>query len=337
MTPQPMRTSRCVSTVRTCRTSCARTLRSKRRLPFGFVSDVAGIGDDGRYMINVHPTTWTTWRAYGTPRQLLTEIGSQVHSGMYRTAPSIENADFYQVAVNRRGIRPGSIFYDPNGHVLVVAEVRTDGVVYLMDGHPDGSLTWKRFGEAFVTGTARLGGGFKNFRPLIWHDGRIDRAVNRDLPQFDARSQFDAAAHTINGRPVTYHVWVRSSLAEADAYIDPATEFREQIRALCRDVTDRADAVNVAVQAGLDRRAHPDAPSAEQYLWNRRRLGGILDAVSRRAPQGVIPGAARDGEQTFPTPCSSRRHCGRSGAKRLRAPSVASRTPTPRAQRLRSR
>ena len=44
------------------------------------------------------------------------------------------------------------IYYDPNGHVLTVADLAADGTVHLIDGHPDGSLTWKRFGQAFALG-----------------------------------------------------------------------------------------------------------------------------------------------------------------------------------------
>lgn len=236
----------------------------KRRLPFGFVSSVSGRGGvvrrghlDLRYALNIRPEAWRTWRDYRTPREVLSAVGRRVHSGMYRIAPEIENGDFYPVAITRRAVRPGTVFYDPNGHVLVVAQVRRDGVIYLLDGHPDGSLTWKRFGQAFVTGTARLGGGFKNFRPQRWVDGRIVRASNASLPLFDGTAQYDSRRHFINGQRTTYHAWVRFSLSEGNTTVDPVTEFREQVRALCRDVADRVEAVNLAIAAGIHRRPHP--------------------------------------------------------------------------------
>ena len=232
----------------------------KRRLPFGFVSEIRGdAGRDPRYTLNIHPAGFRTWQQFPTPRALLRDIGSMVHSGMYRTAPQIEESDFYQVGVSRRAIHPGTIFYDPNGHVLVVTEVRTDGQIYLMDGHPDGTLTYKRFGEAFVTGTARLGGGFKNFRPQRWHNGHIERVRNAEIAAFDGAAQFDRTGYLVEGNAIGYHAWIRASLREANAVIDPVEDFREGVRALCRDVSDRVDAVNAAVAANIHTTDHPSS------------------------------------------------------------------------------
>jgi hypothetical protein len=232
----------------------------KRRLPFGFVAAIRGdAGRDPRYTLNIRPDGFRTWQQFPTPRALLRDIGSMVHSGMYRMAPPIEDSDFYQAAVSRRAIHPGTIFYDPNGHVLVVTEVRADGQIYLMDGHPDGTLTYKRFGEAFVTGTARLGGGFKNFRPLRWQNGRITRARNAELPLFDGNAQFDRTGYLVDGNVSGYHAWIRASLRDGSTPIDPVEDFREQVRALCRDVSDRVDAVNIAVAANIHTQSHPDA------------------------------------------------------------------------------
>jgi hypothetical protein len=231
----------------------------KRRLPFGFVAAIRGdAGRDPRYTLNIRPDGFRNWQQFQTPRALLRDIGSMVHSGMYRMAPPIEDSDFYQAAVSRRAIHPGTIFYDPNGHVLVVTEVRADGQIYMMDGHPDGTLTYKRFGEAFVTGTARLGGGFKNFRPLRWQNGRITRAANAELPLFDASAQFDRTGYQVDGNSSGYHAWVRASVRDGSAPVDPVDDFREQVRALCRDVSDRVDAVNISVAANVHTQSHPD-------------------------------------------------------------------------------
>ncbi|MBK9036827.1 MAG: hypothetical protein IPL61_37185 [Myxococcales bacterium] len=231
----------------------------KRRLPFGFVSRTAGQGADPRYALAIEPTRYDAWLAYPTPRALLAGMVGRVHSGMYRIAPAVETSDFYPVAIDRRAVAPGAIYYDPNGHVLVVAQVRPDGVVYLIDGHPDGSLTWKRFGEAFAIGTARLGGGFKRFRPVRVEAERLVQAANAELPWFDPDAQYDPARRLVAGEPVGYHAWVHVTLAEDGVTIDPIAEVRDQVRALCRDLADRAEAVDVAIAAGLAARAHPEA------------------------------------------------------------------------------
>ena len=61
------------------------------------------------------------------------------------TAADVDDGDFYQTSVDRRGIRPGTMYYDPNGHVLVVYDIRPDGDILMFDGHPDNSLSHRRF------------------------------------------------------------------------------------------------------------------------------------------------------------------------------------------------
>lgn len=231
----------------------------KRRLPFGFVAGTDGDGRDPRYALHIVPTAYRTWRDYATPRKLLRGVVGQVHSGMYRMAPEVEGSDFYPLRVAPGVVRPGAIYYDPNGHVLVVARVRPDGAVYLIDGHPDGSLTWKRFGAAFAIGTARLGGGFKAFRPVRLVDGELVQAGNAELPDLDPVGQYQHHDDPTGGDGGGYHAWVRASLTASGVAADPFTEFREQVEALCGDITDRVDAVAVAVAAGLPARAHPAA------------------------------------------------------------------------------
>ena len=233
----------------------------KRKLPFGFVCDLRGEGPDQRYLSGVTPGRLCLWTAYGTPRSVLRELVHEVHSGMFRMAPEVENSDWYPIAINRRALRPGIVYYDPNGHVLTVGEVRADGSVFLIDGHPDGSLTWKRFGQAFALGGRAQGGGFKGFRPQRWEAQgdtfRLLRASNRELPHFDGRSQWDKDLRSDGDKRGSYHQWVRQSLAQPAVTVDAVADFREQIRSLCRDLQERVEAVQAAVAAGLPRRAHP--------------------------------------------------------------------------------
>ena len=91
----------------------------KRRLPFGFVCEVRGQGRDLRYMSQVEPTRWCSWQGFATPRAVLVRLTGLVHSGVYRMAPEVEESDFYPAAVDRRAIRPGTVYYDPNGLSLI--------------------------------------------------------------------------------------------------------------------------------------------------------------------------------------------------------------------------
>jgi hypothetical protein len=97
-----------------------------------------------------------------------------VHTGNGRTAFGDDATDFYPVALTRRGLRPGTIYADPYGHVFVLVELMDavgaePGVLYAIDGQPDGSITRKRFweGNFLWNPDPGLGGsGFKAARPI---------------------------------------------------------------------------------------------------------------------------------------------------------------------------
>jgi hypothetical protein len=97
-----------------------------------------------------------------------------VHTGNGRTAFGDDETDFYPVALSRRALRPGTIYADPYGHIFVLVELMAPGgdqpgVLYAIDGQPDGSITRKRFWEGnflWNPDPALGGSGFKAFRPL---------------------------------------------------------------------------------------------------------------------------------------------------------------------------
>lgn len=97
-----------------------------------------------------------------------------VHSGNGRTAFDNDDTDFYPVSLSRRSLRPGTIYADPYGHLfvmigLVPAQQDEPGILYAIDGQPDGSITRKRFWEGnflWNPDPALGGSGFKAFRPL---------------------------------------------------------------------------------------------------------------------------------------------------------------------------
>lgn len=97
-----------------------------------------------------------------------------VHTGNGRTAFGDDATDFYPLALTRTALRPGAIYADPYGHVFVLVELMDPegsqpGVLYAIDGQPDGSITRKRFweGNFLWNPDPSLGGsGFKAFRPV---------------------------------------------------------------------------------------------------------------------------------------------------------------------------
>ena len=78
---------------------------------------------------------------------------------------------------------PGTVFYDPNGHVLVVYEVTAQGEVRLFDGHPDNSLSHPTLSARQELGPARFGGGFRRALALPDFDAHGSRRQQGRNPQ----------------------------------------------------------------------------------------------------------------------------------------------------------
>ena len=102
------------------------------------------------------------------------KIADTAHSGSARTPFTDETSDYYPVALTWDALRPGTVYADPYGHVLVVAKrvaqtAERGGVLYAVDGQPDGTVARKRFwrGNFLYANAPELGGpGFKRFRPI---------------------------------------------------------------------------------------------------------------------------------------------------------------------------
>jgi hypothetical protein len=101
-------------------------------------------------------------------------VGQGVHSASGRTLPDDEASDLYPLPLTREALRPGSVFVDPYGHLIVVAQwipqgLRGQGMLLGADAQPDASIGRRRFWRGnflFTPDTADVGAGFKTFRPL---------------------------------------------------------------------------------------------------------------------------------------------------------------------------
>jgi hypothetical protein len=109
-------------------------------------------------------------------RRFVRRLAGTVHSSSPRTLPSDDETDFYPVRLSRRAIRPGTVFADPYGHVLVVARWKPQsiddyGVLVGADAQPDGTVGRRRFWRGsflFTPRTDLVGAGFKAWRP-VWY------------------------------------------------------------------------------------------------------------------------------------------------------------------------
>ena len=128
--------------------------------------------------------------------QYLRAVGDVVHSGSVRVSATDDNTDFYTVPLTQEALRPGTVYADPYGHVLMlvqrVPEIGGNAGVFLaVDAEPDGSVTRKRFwrGNFLFVHEPTLGSpGFKRFRPIVREgNGSLRRLTNAEIaknPQY---------------------------------------------------------------------------------------------------------------------------------------------------------
>jgi hypothetical protein len=122
--------------------------------------------------------------------EYLRDVGDVVHTGAVRVAASDENTDFYTVSLTQEALRPGTVYADPYGHVLMLVHRVPEmngkpGVFLAVDAEPDGSITRKRFWRGnflFVHDPALGSPGFKHFRPIVRDkNGSLRRLANLEI------------------------------------------------------------------------------------------------------------------------------------------------------------
>lgn len=219
----------------------------KRQLPFGFRKCSRGQGGPPRCggLLGVvgAPIDSPDPRKEGelgvVQRFFRKTLAWGVHSGNGRTAFADASTDFYPLALSRRALRPGMMYADPYGHIFVLvgmveadAERQQGGILYAIDGQPDGSITRKRFweGNFLWNPDPSLGGsGFKGFRPVeVDPTGALVQLDNRAIGERRAYPDMsDEQAH-LSG-PAFYD---RMDALITPGHRDPFVAQREAIEAL---------------------------------------------------------------------------------------------------------
>jgi len=117
-------------------------------------------------------------------------IADAVQSGAVRVLANDDNTDFYTVPLTQETLRPGTVYADPYGHVMVLVRRvpqsnGTAGVFLAVDGEPDGTVARKRFwrGTFLFAHEPSLGNpGFKRFRPIVRdQNGTLRRLTNAEI------------------------------------------------------------------------------------------------------------------------------------------------------------
>jgi hypothetical protein len=120
----------------------------------------------------------------------LRTVGDVVHSGSVRVSANDDRTDFYTVPLTEQALRPGTVYADPYGHVMMIVHRVPEsdgaaGVFLAVDAEPDGTVTRKRFWRGnflFVHDPALGSPGFKRFRPIVRDkSGALRRLTNNEI------------------------------------------------------------------------------------------------------------------------------------------------------------
>lgn len=217
--------------------------------------------------------------------QEMNRMQDTISSAMMRVAPEYDGSvlnDFYspEIRLGLGAIHPGTLIYDPNGHVAVIYDVLPDGSLRYFDAHPDNSITHGLFNAKFMRSRPAQGAGFKNFRPLslvgatkkggFWGGtkeyvgGTVVLSHNQDIPDYGTTQYYGTQPDSdswskgpffVRGKQVDFYEYVRATLATVK--INPVQEFASGLQELCDDFKERRDSVEVATAKGFHLKPHP--------------------------------------------------------------------------------
>jgi hypothetical protein len=194
--------------------------------------------------------------------EYLRDVSDVVHTGAVRAGD--ENADFYTVPLSQETLRPGTVYGDPYGHVLMVVRRVPEangvpGVFLAVDAEPDGSITRKRFWRGnflFVHDPALGTPGFKHFRPILREkNGAIHRLSNAEIakePQYGDYS------------PEQSQMGVEDFYDRMDDVMSP--EPLDPVKAMTDAITSLHEQVKVRVTSVENGRKWQDKATAEASM-----------------------------------------------------------------------
>jgi hypothetical protein len=244
---------------------------------------------------------------------LRTTIANAVHSGNGRTAADDDDTDYYPVPLSEDALRPGTIYADPYGHVLVLVKRVPQtgdgaGVFLAVDGQPDGTVARKRFwrGNFLFAQDPALGSpGFKRFRPIVREKtGTLRRLTNNEIANNPNYGDYSPEQSKL----AVEEFYDRMDDVMSPAPLEPMRALKEAITALEEQVNARVASVEngrkYLVEGGREV-AMPDGASIfettgawEDFATPSRDLRlliavdvvrGFPDRVARRPERYAMP------------------------------------------------
>ncbi|MGA7488864.1 MAG: hypothetical protein WBW74_18235 [Xanthobacteraceae bacterium] len=196
---------------------------------------------------------------------LRSTVADGVHSGSGRTAANDDNTDYYPVPLSQETLRPGTVFADPYGHVLVLARrvpqsEGAAGVFLAVDAQPDGTVARKRFwrGNFLFAQDPALGGpGFKRFRPIVRDkNGGLRRLTNAEIAKDPQYGDFSLDQSKL-GVEAFYD---RMDDVMSPAPLDPVRAMKEAITSLEEQVNARVTSVENGRKFQMSGRGDAEMP-----------------------------------------------------------------------------
>jgi hypothetical protein len=246
-------------------------------------------------------------------RHYLPDVADVVQTGAVRVAATDEKTDFYTIPLTQSAVRPGTVYADPYGHVLILVKRVPEangapGVFLAVDAEPDGTVTRKRFwqGNFLFVHEPKLGtAGFKHFRPIEREkNGTLRRLTNAEIakdPQYGDLSLDEAQ---MSARDFYDHM----DDVMSPEPVDPARAMANAIANLDEQVKTRVTSVENGrkyLEKARGEIAMPSGPSIfettgawEDYSTPARDfrlliaidvVRGFADHVARRAEHYAMP------------------------------------------------
>ena len=182
-------------------------------------------------------------------------------------------------------LRPGTIYADPYGHVLVIVKRLAQsgdaaGVILAVDGQPDGTVARKRFwrGNFLFAQDPALGGpGFKRFRPIVAEkSGGLRRLTNDEIAKDPQYADFSLDQSKLG----VEDFYDRMDDVMSPAPLDPLRAMKEAITALEEQAKTRVTSVENGRKYQGARSGHA---GGRIDLRDDRRVGRFRDTVARSA------------------------------------------------------
>jgi hypothetical protein len=223
----------------------------KLGLPFGYSECTRGDGGKpphcGRWHSNLDAD-----EAHGAPLERMQgfvsgEIGPAAQSGAGRTPGDDDRTDFYPTRLRRDTLRPGTVYADPYGHVLVVvsrvAQTGTSGGLLLaVDGQPDATVARKRYWRGnflFAHDPSHGSAGFKHVRPIVRTDDGLRPLDNAEIDKDASYGDFSLEQDELE----TEQFYDRVDAVLSPRPQDPTRAVQATLDALAEQVNARVRAV----------------------------------------------------------------------------------------------